>query len=282
MISIITDAFFDDIVGFLYLMACHKEMNVFPTGIGYTRPHTTVDVCQGLHQWYHSLCVSRLDRKPYDPDTYWPFTDQTTLDFGAALAKYLHLHGHNSKERLEYNRDILILGPYSNLAKHLHKRDLGQFHVYGSFSNLRFAPTDPFPSPITLGTSSNAGIDPMASLKVWSHCPTILLCRQPPIDQVLLALEGIDTRISRRIKKVLRYSKEHNPGGGYVWDLGLALVYQNPDLITRTQLYDATFNPTTKQITLATTVVTQQGSPQVTLVDVDLAAMLVRLRETLK
>jgi hypothetical protein len=173
----------------------------------------------------------------------------------------------------------MVLGPYNNLAKHTHHHH--NFRVYGSFSNLRFAPTDPFPSSIVLGKTSNAGIDPIASLKVWSRCPTLLLCRQLPIDQVLTTLEPIDTHISHKIQQVLNYSKEHNPGGGYVWDLGLALVYLYPDLITRTQLYDATFNKTTGQITLSITTTPRHRSPQVTLVDVDINAMLQRLRRTI-
>jgi hypothetical protein len=282
MISVVTDAFFDDICAFYYLMAIRTKMNVFPTGLGYTRPHTTVNVCQGLKHESHLLHVSKLNNKPYNSTYYQKLTDQEALDFGDALAHELHLHGHNDKSQLKYDQNILVLGPYNDLALDLHKHHKHhKYFVFGSFSNLRMSPTDPFPSTITLGKGSNAGIDPIATIKVWSHCHTILPCRQPPIDQVLQVVENVDNRYSRKIAKVLRYSKQHNPWGGYVWDLGMALIYQHPNLITRTQLYDATFNQSTQQIVLTLISIVDEHKTQITLVDVDIDAMMIYLHNDL-
>jgi hypothetical protein len=301
MVSIITDAFFDDICGISYLMSFKDKMTLFPTGLGYTRPQTTDRVCHGLQKWASHVRIAKTDRRPMDPTCYFPFTDTTTLDFGDAMANELGFEkpSHDPKSR-HLKGDLLILGPYNVVAHHEHDLD-HRHHAYGSFSNLRFSVTDPFPSPITLGTTSNAGIDPCSAMLTWKHFKTLLPVRQPPIQMVLNTIQDVDTWIARKIKKVLEYSLIHNPGGGYVWDLGLALVYKHPDLITRTQLYDAVLDkvvfaplqtPSPKrggviggtlspQITLTMTTTSDPEKTQVYLVDVDLTAMMSHLHHDL-
>lgn len=142
MISVVTDAFFDDICAFLYLMAIHEHINIFPTGLGYTRPQTTIDVCHGLKKWSHHLHISRLNNVPYNSYYYNQLTDREALNFGDDVAHEFHLHGHDSKHQLKYDENIIVLGPYNDLAKHVNKHHPHQ--IFGSFSNIRMSPVDLF------------------------------------------------------------------------------------------------------------------------------------------
>lgn len=281
MISIITDSFFDDITGIIYLMTFKDSIRLFPTGIGYTRPKTSLNVCLGLQKWGTKLKqntdVASSDNTPLNPNCYFPLNDTDALNFGTELAKYLKLNKNKTKPtKLKIKGDILVLGPYNTLGKHLK----GKHNIYSSFSNIHFTNTGSFPSVINIGIWSNAGIDPCSTLITWTHRNSILLARQPPIDLVLETLDDVNTWAAIKIKKILNYSKQHNPGGGFVWDLGLALIYKNPDLIVRNQLYDVTMDSENK-ITLTLTMERNTTNTQVYLVDVDINEMMVRLKTQL-
>lgn len=286
--SIATDAFWDDIAGIIYLMTFDPMLRLFPTSIGYTRKSTTKNVCGGLRRWSlrrkNNIEVARVARHPLDDACYFPLNDPTALDFGTDLANYLKLKkGITEFKDLELRGDILILGPYNGIARKLHHHH-HHHQIYSSFSNLHFAEDGSFPSPINISIWSNAGIDPCSAVKVWRHStePALLLARQPPIDLVIGAIKDLDSWTARKLQKVLAYSKANNPSGGYVWDLGLALVYKNRDLITKMQLYDVTEDPVTHHLTLTMTSIRNPSTTQVYLVDVDLNMMMERLIEQIK
>lgn len=292
-ISVATDSFWDDIAGIIYLMTFDTTVRVFPTSIGYASKKTTKDVCGGLLKWVKkmksNIQLGRVDSQPLEDECYFPLDDPTALEFGASLSKYLKLKKGSAKfENFGLRGDILILGPYNGIARkfrhHHHRNHHHNHQVFSSFSNLRFPEDGSFPSPISIGFWSNAGIDPCSAMRVWgaSDQPALLLARQPPIDLVISTVTSLRSWGARKITKVLNYSKLHNPGGGYVWDLGLALVYKNPDIITKTQLYEVTKDPLTNHLTLTSTSIRNPDATQVYLVDVDLNLMMERLRHQLK
>lgn len=284
VISVATDAFWDDITGIIYLMTFRSTTTrLFPTGIGYTRHKTTKRVCDGLRSWAKckNVQVSHLDKEPINKNYYFPLNDPQALDFGDNLADYLGFHKkHTHNHQMDVHGDILMLGPYNGIARKMHSH---HHNVYSSFSNIRFPEDGSFPPTINISTWSNAGIDPLAAFDVWNQAkqPALLLARQPPIDLVINSLVDMHSWAAKKIKKVLSYSKANNPGGGYVWDLGLAIVYKNPDVITRTQLYDVNIDNVTKYLTLTLSSIRNPYAVQVYLCDVDLNQMMHRLRHQL-
>lgn len=278
-ISVVTDSFWDDIVGIIYLLTFESKMYLFPTSIGYTQTDTCKEVCGGLQRWSSKLKINHVSHHPFNEQYYQPLNDPTAFQFGRMLSKHLHFDHRSPKlKHLKPRGDVLILGPYNGMARKLNRGH----QIFSSFSNLHFPEDGSFPSPINLGAWSNAGIDPCGAMEVWrkSCQPALLLAHQPPIDLVIASVTGIDTRPAKRMLNVLNYSKLHNPAGGYVWDLGLAIVYKNPDIITKTQLYTVT--QSAQQLTLTAALIRNTAAVQVYLVDVDLNCMMQRLRDQLR
>lgn len=297
-ITVINDAFFDDICAAIYEIGIRQKCDLITTALGYAARDTARRVTHGLVEWANQQNVvfrkSTVSQKFYDPTDPRnnPFRSLIDLNFASDLADHLEFkESGDCNEKIKYSKVVLVLGPYSDLARemehHCHKHC-----IWGSGSGLFNSDSDPFPTTIYISKGSNAGIDPTATLKVWeianksSSCSNsttaILISRQPPVQDVYDAIKCIKTDAAEKMKKVLRYSLKNNPGGVFVWDLGCALTQRHPDIIIGSQLYDADYSDDPTKAIKLTQGVPNHDIAQVIVVNVSICKMLDHLVKDLK
>jgi hypothetical protein len=297
-ITVINDAFFDDISAFIYLIGLSIPCNLVTNALGYAVSDTALRVNNGVTKWakkndleFKKTNVSQDFYNNTDPRNN-PFRSLIDLNFASNLADHLCFFDLDCEKechnlRVKYTKIILVLGPYSDLARELtcemtcESEECRTKHsIWCSGSSLINTDAYTFPDTLYLGKGSNAGIDPTATLTVWqiankSLHTAILVSRQPPIQDVYNAVKCIETSAGRKLAKVLKYSIEKNPLGTFVWDLGLSVTQQHPDIITQQQLYDADYSDDpTKAIKLTIATQFNSNNIQVSLVNVNIGAMI--------
>jgi hypothetical protein len=290
----VTDQYFDDIAAFLYAIGIKLPCNMIPNALGYTVSDTTARVTNGIKTWatqneisFQSSYVSQSFYNNDDADNS-PFRSMIDLNFGSNLADYLNFNDLSATCRpprtlLTGIRDIWALGPYSDLAKSLPHLFTDDYTLWCSGSQIIGVEHYNYPETLYLGKGSNAGIDPTAALKVWTISnqlgnTSLFIARNPPIQDVYNTIKSINTFAARKMKKVLRFSMDNNPGGGFVWDLSCALTQQHPDLIIQKQLYTASYSDDpTKAIKLTKTNTINNQEAQIYVINVDISQMLIYL-----
>jgi hypothetical protein len=269
-ITVINDAFFDDICAFIYAIGLNKHCDMVTSALGYSARDTARRVTDGLIEWAHQKDLN-FKKSMVSQDFYVsedprnnPFRSLIDLNFASNLADHLNFHSHShfctndQDDEIKYSKIIWVLGPFSDLARKLVNNTQYSHNIpciWSSGSSVFNTDSDPFPPIIYIGKGSNAGIDPQATLKVWEitnrsmecqgpHFSTtsVLVSRQPPIQDVYDAIKCIRSDAAKKMKKVLKYSLDNNPGGGFVWDLGCAITQQHPCIIIGSQLYDADYS----------------------------------------
>lgn len=295
-ITAFNDAFFDDICAFIYAIGINQDCDLITTALGYSTHDTARRVTDGLVEWAKKQNVSF--QKSMISQTFYDNTDSRNnltrsiidLNFASNMADHLQFNNcvkHKKCDKIKYSKIIWVLGPYSDLARKM-ESTCHKYNVWASGSNVFNADSDPFPVTIYIDKGDNAGIDPTATLKVWkianSYSTAILVSRQPPIQDVYDAIRSIKSDAAKKMRKVLRYSLDNNPGGVFVWDLGCAITQQHPDIIIGSQLYDADYSDDPNKAIKLTQSQSQSQSPfpQVIIVNISIRLMLQYLCNDLK
>lgn len=303
-VTAINDAFFDDICAFIYAIGIKQDCNLVTTALGYSARDTARRVTDGLVKWADQNNVRF--KKTMVSQNFYDNTDSRNnsfrslidLNFASNLADQLKFNDCDKKyecDKIKYSKIIWVLGPYSDLAREM-EHTCHKHCIWSSGSSVFNTDSDPFPPTIYIGKGSNAGIDPTATLKVWSianksaycsgpHSSTtaVLVSRQPPIQSVYDAIKCIKTNAAKKMTQVLKYSLDNNPGGGFVWDLGLAITQQHPCVIIGSQLYDADYSDDpNRAIKLTLSASPNHNIAQVIVVNISIVAMIQYLVDDLK
>ena len=301
--TIITDTFFDDISAFLYYIGLSVPCNLVTTALGYSASDTARRISNGLVNWaqkneidFKNSHVSQQFYDSTDPRNN-PFRSLIDLNFASNLGDHLCFFDYKDpgeNKKFKYTKNILVLGPYSDLALTLcqendrchcqmnercHCHINKKFTLWCSGSGLINSDAYTFPDVVYVGKGSNAGIDPTATLLVWRLAnkfkTPILVSRQPPVQQVYETVKDIQTFAGRKLTKVLKYTIENNPGGIFVWDLGCAITQHHPDIIIQQQLYDADYSDNSfSAIKLTKTNHYDKNKSQVYVVNVNIEKMI--------
>ncbi len=296
-VTAINDAFFDDICAFIYAIGINRECDLVTTALGYSARDTARRVTDGLIEWANENNV--VFKNTIVSQDFYDSTDSRNnlfrslidLNFASNLADHLKFieynKNNNCNDKIKYSKIIWVLGPYSDLAREM-EYSCHKHYIWSSGSSVFNTDSDPFPTTIYISKGSNAGIDPTATLKVWSiankstycsssHSSTtaVLVSRQPPIQDVYDAIKCIKSNAAKKMKKVLKYSLDNNPGGGFVWDLGCAITQQHPDIIIGSQLYDADYSDDpNRAIILTQSISPNHNIAQVIVVNISISNML--------
>jgi inosine-uridine nucleoside N-ribohydrolase len=251
------DGDFDDLISLLWsLININNTSYTWRTvGSGYSYPLNVKIGNNSLGVWAKNKL--NLDQKiifgndkPYSKSLYsTPY--HKILEFTKKLSEYLaenQKHKINSDTHKNYtinnSREIIILGPLTNIAimdsPLWNKFNCPNIIISGSSHIKNF--------PLLIGETSNIGLDPMASLKVFKKLSElekipIIIYQQIPFFMLLNLLNKLIKNnlikcqkkllIAKKIYSILLFTLDNNGLGKhkFVWDLTALIISQFPNLI---------------------------------------------------